>query len=586
MLQLLKNFAITKYCFLNSFPKILVRSSILNSSNIRRVTTSCTNTNIVDPSTLEFTKRNETILKDLPKYYPSLSEFVCTDVSKCPSILSPEDFHNQYKDIKQDLSNEIVQVGGRIKKIRFSGKKMAFIQLIGGLNNTTLQIILNYRIINEHKSVAIETFHDYLHHFIKPGDYIMLKGFPGLSQREKTLSLKSIELPSFLSIRQLPLPPQLNDKAKIKTNRVVQYLINRTGDRFLPDNDIILLRSKVYRIIRDYLNDKKFIEVETPILNGNSNGANAKPFITKLNALSSDKLNNQVNLELRIAPELWLKRLIIGGYERVYELGKVFRNESVDSTHNPEFTTLETYGSFMTMEDLILLSEELFRKIIMAVNTDTSIELRNILSVNNWKFKRVEFIPTLSKELNVPLQELRERIESLESKDLEIQKNSIKYLETFLPSSNCSSSSPQQVLDKLCGEYIEKKYCNDLHPAIIYHHPKIMSPLAKNNYKDNNLTSKRFEIFIRGKEFLNAYEEENCPQEQLTKFINQQLQKTKYGDLESLKVDLFYVEAMKWGMPPTGGLGLGIDRLLMLLSGSKRIEEVLSFGTVDDVLRQ
>lgn len=321
------------------------------------------------------------------------------------------------------------------------------------------------------------------------------------------------------------------------------------------------------------------MEVETPMLSSKSNGANAMPFQTKLNF-------NDTALELRIAPELWLKRLIISGLDGVFEIGKVFRNEGVDSTHNPEFTIMECYQTYMTMEDLITFSEELFRYILTRLINNTNQgavkELYDVLAANEWRFKRAEFLPTLSKEIGVDLANVDlNGVDSL----MKIVPESVKRelftsVELAKPSEHLS---PQKILDKVCGKYIEDIHCQSLLPTIIYHHPVVMSPLSKINSHNSDITQ-RFEIFIQGQEYINAYEEENCPQIQLQKFEAQN--KYKKSDSESLNVDYQYVETMKSGMPPTGGLGLGVDRLCMLLLGKTRIEQVLAFGSLDDVNAQ
>ena len=272
-----------------------------------------------------------------------------------------------------------------------------------------------------------------------------------------------------------------------------------------------------------------------------------------------------------------MKRLVVGGLDKVYEIGKVFRNEGVDAVHNPEFTTLEFYKSFTSMEQLIALSEQLLKSILLDLRPLHSNEIIEALIAElqqtEWKFNRVEFIPTLSQELNFDLKTIDlndpSALYAILPKDLGLPPN----------------LSPQQILNKLASIYIEERYCNSLLPTLIYHHPAVMSPLAKTHPQDPTVT-KRFEIFIRGREYINAYEEENCPQLQLAKFQQQNMANQLYKDKESLSVDQKYVDAMKWGMPPVGGFGLGIDRLCMLLLNKDRLEEVLSFGCLDDVNRQ
>lgn len=508
------------------------------------------------PQVLEFTKRNEKVIQNLPYFYPSLSNL------PNPTI-SISKFNEKYKSLNEDLSDARHIINGKIKSIRIIGKNMCFINLVTG-DGHTLQSILNYNLMKRKNDLKFELtngkFQDFLK-FLKNGDFIQVNGFPGLSLNEKTLSLKCLKLPQILSISQFPLPPKLTDPIKRKQNHVVDYLVN--------GREMLIYRHKILKTIREFLDSLDFIEVETPILSNKSNGANAQPFITISKDLGA-------SLELRVSPELWLKRLNIGGIDKVYEIGKVFRNESIDSTHNPEFTSLEFYQTYTSMEEMIKLSERLIKYICSNVDTPLSKKLLNEIECNNGVFNRIEFLPTLSKELNIDFS-------SLDLNDSDRMLKCLKNQGVILPS---SISSPQQILNKLCGDYIEDKYCQSLLPCLIYHHPTVMSPLAKGNPDDNMQTTKRFEIFIQGKEYINAYEEENCPQLQLEKFINQQLSKKKYNDKESLEVDHQYVNAMKWGMPPIAGFGLGVDRLCMLLLGKERIEDVLSFGSIDDVNRQ
>lgn len=516
----------------------------------------------IDASKLEFTKRNEIIQNNLSHYYPSLSTI---EIDKSYKHITLDRFHTTFDNNENqsiDDSSKLFYVNGRIRNIRFSGKKICFIDLYNQRTSSSIQLIINYNQIPENSQTV---FQDTLQ-LLKVGDYIQSYGYPGLSQsKQKTLSLKCTELPKILSPAQLPLPPRLNDITKIKNNRVVDYQVNGV--------ETLLLRHSIVKSLREFLNSHGFIEVETPILSSRSNGAAAEPFVTSSKSLQS---KDSKMLELRVAPELWLKRLIVGGLDKVYEIGKVFRNEGIDATHNPEFTTLEFYQSFTSMEQLIQSSEELFKHILTNLRNnhtnDTIEELYTELENADWKFKRVEFLPTLSKELGVDLSAI----------DL----NDPEELYRVIPDEDFPKNlSPQQILNKLCSQYIESRHCNNILPTLIYHHPTVMSPLAKTNPLDPT-TTKRFEVFIKGQEYINAYEEENCPQLQLSKFEQQQLADETYGDKESLTVDYNYVEAMKWGMPPIGGFGLGVDRICMLLLNKNRIEDVLTFGCIDDVNRQ
>ncbi|GMM53843.1 lysine--tRNA ligase [Maudiozyma humilis] len=527
----------------------------------------------VSTAKLQTKERQEAIVSNISKFYPSMSALPGN-----PSAykrISIGQFLETYaagpQVLQSDLPDVPILLNGRIANIRTAGKKMCFIDLVNSETGQKVQVIVNYNKLHEAMRPEQQQYISDVG-FLRKGDYIQVRGHPGVSENaQRTVSLKCKEVPIMLSPIQQPLPNGLVDNTKINKNRVLDYQVNGVRD--------LVLRSQVIALTRQFLTEQRYMEVETPMLSSKSNGANAMPFQTKLNF-------NDTALELRISPELWLKRLIISGLDRVFEIGKVFRNEGVDSTHNPEFTMMECYQTYMTMEDLILFSENLFKFILTHMVQHTGEgpvrELYNVLAANDWKFKRVEFLPALSEGMNVDFSKVNlTNVDSL----MAVIPDSIKQelfsgLELSAPNQHLS---PQKVLDKLCGKYIEDVHCQSLLPTIILHHPVVMSPLSKVNSDDSTITQ-RFEVFINGQEYINAYEEENCPQVQLEKFEAQN--KYKESDNESLNVDYQYVETMKSGMPPTGGLGLGIDRLCMLLLGKTRIEQVLAFGSLDDVNAQ
>ncbi|SCV05463.1 LANO_0H08042g1_1 [Lachancea nothofagi CBS 11611] len=510
---------------------------------------------ITDAQVLDFTRRNGIISKNTSLFYPSLSQLAAATTSVA-------EFKHKYAHLQQDDPNSIETLRARINSIRVAGKNMCFLDVTHG--KSPMQLILNYSVMKTHApDVSLPTKDQFFQHIqnLKPGDHIQVCGFPGFSQREHTFSLKCTQLTTILAPAMHALPPKLSDTTKRNQNRVLDYLVN--------GHDSLIIRHKVISAIREFLNMRAFIEVETPILSPKANGAAAEPFSTYAQATDT-------SLELRVAPELWLKRLIIGGMDRVYEVGKVFRNEGVDATHNAEFTTLEFYQSYASMEALIELSEKLYIHVLDRVDTPRAKELKEALLENGGKFNRIEFLPTLVKEASLDLSNI----------DLNSSEHIRKAMASKGINMEVDGKSPQQTMNMLCAAFIEEKYCMGIVPTLIYHHPAAMSPLAKGNPMDNALTAKRFEVFIGGKEYINAYEEENCPESQLQKFELQQGAHDKYGDKESLAIDHSYIEAMKWGMPPIGGFGLGIDRLCMLLTENTRIERVLSFGTIDDIGRQ
>lgn len=524
------------------------------------------NAEAVNTSILDFSNRIKRLSElELRSQYPSMSHLKRANVCRGP------EFRKRYNGITDD-SRDSIALLGRIVNIRYSGKGLAFFDLLTGPSNQDLvQVIANY---SQFKGAPdLEHFSERIR-FYKKGDYVLFEGNAGLSQsRHKTLSLKCSDFPIMLSLAQWALPPKLANSTKQKHNRTLDYQVNGL--------DSILLRSIVLKQMRKFLESRGFTEVETPILSSKCNGAAAEPFVT-----TSRHWENP--LSLRVAPELWLKRLIIGGLDRVYEIGRVFRNEGIDATHNPEFTTLEFYQRYLSMSELIEMSEDMFRDILQSVVEAVdkrqisvpaqTLEMYELLRSQGFKFKTVEFLPTLSQEIGCNLDEI----------DLSCPQAILSAIpakaQSQLELNN--TQSPAQILDKLCGYYIESRHCQGLLPTVIYHFPTALSPLAKTDMENPKIT-KRFEIFIKGQEYINAYEEENCPQEQLEKFRSQQSLRKDYGDTETLaSIDLEYIDSMKWGMPPTGGFGLGIDRLCMLLMGQTRIEKALTFGTLDDVNRQ
>jgi len=311
-----------------------------------------------------------------------------------------------------------------------------------------------------------------------------------------------------------------------------------------------------------------FLEVQTPIIADKAGGAVARPFTT-VSTEFSDK-----QLALRIAPEIWLKRLILGGMERVFEIGPAFRNEGLDATHNPEFTTCEFYKSFADLEDLIEMTENLVSGLADRVKELRAFPLKALpepdASLSGTPFRRLQFIPTIEAALGEKLPDLSaddatERVLELFAKHNIIQP---------------SSATLPRLLDKLSSIYIES-YCNE--PTFITYHPSCMAPLSKSfiDPATKQEVSARAELFIHHNEIANMYEEENSPFEQRKKFIQQ----VKWKDNEyTASIDESYLEALQWGLPPTGGWGCGIDRLCMLFSGVTRISDVLSFGSLRNVV--
>jgi len=393
--------------------------------------------------------------------------------------------------------------------------------------------------------------------------HIAVTGCPSRSGRGQ-LSVRATDTPTIMSPTLAKLPTELEDRETRIRNRHVDLLVNRKVV------DTLRARSHIIRYLRDFLLKDDFLEVQTPIIADKAGGAVAKPFTTIATEFSDKQL------ALRIAPEIWLKRMILGGMDRVFEIGPAFRNEGLDATHNPEFTTCEFYKSYANLEDLILMTEEFVSGLaehISSLRQSTLIGLPEIdTAIFKAPFKRIEFIPAIEAALG-------ESLPDLQAEDADAQILSLFEKHDLAPP---ASPTLPRLLDRLAAFYIEP-HCNS--PTFITHHPACMAPLSKSflcEYPSSTqLVSARAELFIHHKEVANMYEEENSPFEQRRKFEDQ----IRWKDAENgAHVDESYLRAMEYALPPTGGWGCGIDRLCMLLSGATRISDVLSFGSLRNVV--
>ena len=315
-------------------------------------------------------------------------------------------------------------------------------------------------------------------------------------------------------------------------------------------------RSKIIRTIRNILDEKGYLEVETPILNTISGGATARPFITHHNALD-------IPMYLRIALELNLKRLIVGGMDKVYEMGRVFRNEGMDIRHNPEFTSIELYSAYENYHDMMDITEEIFKKCAMKVCGTTKITYQgqDIDLTPGWK--RITMIDSIKEACGVDFNEIttdEEAVALAKERGIEIPD---------------PTKETGNIISLFFDEYVEKTI---VQPTFVYDYPVEISPLAKKSPKDPRLTE-RFEIFIDGREYGNAFSELNDPIDQYERFKDE-IAARENGDDEAGMMDEDYINALEYGMAPTGGLGIGIDRLVMLLTDSASIRDVLLFPTM------
>ena len=366
------------------------------------------------------------------------------------------------------------------------------------------------------------------------------------------LTIKATHI-THLSKALRPLPEKfhgLTDVETIYRKRYLDLISNRESfERFVT-------RSKIISEIRRYLDGLGFLEVETPVLHNEAGGAAARPFITHHNAQDMDMV-------LRIALELHLKRLIVGGMEKVYEIGRVFRNEGMDVTHNPEFTMIELYEAYADFKDIMDITEGIIQHASKAVNGDGPISYQGTEIAIDQPFKRVHMVDAIKEVTGVDFWKemtLEEAQAIAKEKNVPVEKH---------------FTSVGHIINAFFEEFVEETL---IQPTFVYGHPVEVSPLAKKNAENPRFTD-RFELFIMTKEYGNAYSELNDPIDQLSRFEAQAKAK-ELGDDEATGIDYDYVEALEYGMPPTGGLGIGIDRLVMLLTDTTTIRDVLLFPTM------
>lgn len=517
---------------------------------------------------LDFANRKKTLLESDRTLYPLLGTTRRVDAQ---AVRIPE-FRNQWEPqaVYEQPSDTTVTVQGRVRTIRKSGKGLIFLDVIQDL--TKLQVVVN-------KTKAGLSDEDFIneHSFLRRGDIVSVSGQPWRTKSGE-LSLLADSTVKLLAPCFHPIPTNLQNSTTRSHNRVVDLAANKES------RDVLRVRSLVIKYIRSFFDERGFMEVQTPILADKASGATANPFVTKSRALSHD--GKERELALRIAPELWLKRLVVGGFDKVYEIGQSFRNEGIDASHNPEFTTCEFYESYATLEDLMNTTQHLLRGVVEAVRAqhsqdflleDGTSRLDKLAQEFSCDFQVLDFVKEIEKSTGVGLPNLDK---------LSDVNTLVDYFEAIglkRPTAASVSGSEEKgmtaakLLDKLAEIYLEPQ-CR-AQPTFIVNHPVPMSPLAK----ASGPLSRRFELFIHGREYVNAYEEENSPFEQEAKFLSQLRDREELNDEESQVPDEGFVEALEWGLPPTGGFGLGVDRLVMLLTGAARIEQVLTFGGVKAV---
>lgn len=449
-----------------------------------------------------------------------------------------------------ELEGKDVTVAGRIMALRKMGKASFFhIQDMGG----RIQIYIRRDDVGENAYTHFK--------LMDIGDFVGIKGFLFTTKMgEKTIHAKEFTVLA-KSIRPLPVVKEkdgetfdaFEDKELRYRNRHLDLIVN-------PDvKNVFIKRAKIIAEIRNYLDGFGFLEVETPVLQPLYGGANARPFTTHHNTLDQ-------KLYLRIADELYLKRLIIGGFDRVYELSKDFRNEGMDRNHNPEFTMLEFYWAYADYEDNMKLVEDMFRKAAEAVDATKVTWYGNEIDLKK-PFARKPILELLKEATGQDLESVTEdEMKTLcKSHNIEVEDH----------------ANYGQMLDGLMSELVEPKI---IQPTFVTDYPKAISPLAKAHRNGDTNLVERYELFIGGAEFANSFTELNDPIDQRERLEAQALLKEQ-GDEEAQPVDENFIQAMECGMPPTGGVGIGIDRLTMLLTEQDSIKDVILFPamrTVDE----
>ena len=444
-------------------------------------------------------------------------------------------------DNYEELEGKEVVVAGRLMAKRIMGKaSFCHVQDSEGK-------IQSYVSINDLGEESYKAF--------KEDDIGDIIGITGFVFKTKTgeISIHAKEV-TLLSKSLRPLPEKfhgLKDTDLRYRQRYVDLIVN-------PEvKDTFRKRTEIIKEMRRILDEKEYIEVETPILNTIAGGASARPFITHHNSLDID-------MYLRIATELYLKRLIVGGFDRVYEIGRIFRNEGMDLKHNPEFTSIELYQAYADLEDMMNITEELVTKIAMKVLGKTKITYQGQeidLTPGNWR--RITMIDAVKEATGVDFHTINTDEEAMRAaKEAGVPVDPIK-------------TTRGDIIAAFFDEKVEETL---IQPTFIYEYPIENSPLAKKMENDERMTQ-RFELFIGGREYANAFAELNDPIDQYERFLAQVKQR-EAGDDEANMMDTDFVTALEYGMPPTGGMGMGIDRLVMLLTDEASIRDVLLFPTM------
>lgn len=461
------------------------------------------------------------------------------------TLYNRENTAGEIKDNYESFEGKMVSVAGRLMSKRVMGK-MSFADLTDRTGKIQLCV--------KRDELGDDNYKIYKKYDI--GDIVGVIGEVFTTQKgEISIRAKEVKLLS-KSLRPLP------EKYHGLTNTDLRYRQRYVDLIMNPDvRRTFELRSKIISAVRSFLDGRGFMEVETPILNTIPGGAAARPFITHHNTLDID-------MYMRIAPELYLKRLIVGGFEKVYEMGRLFRNEGMDVKHNPEFTSVEVYEAYTNYEGMMELTEELFNYVAESVLGTTKITYQGEEIDLGKPWARMTMLEAVKKYSGADFSETSSAEEARElAKSIGIEFDE-----------DMENLSRGEIISLAFEEKVEEQL---VQPTFIYEYPVEISPLAK-RYADNPDFTERFEIFITRREFGNAFSELNDPIDQKERFIKQ-VEKREQGDDEANMMDEDYVTALEYGLPPTGGLGIGIDRLVMLLTDSSSIRDVLLFPTMKPI---
>lgn len=439
----------------------------------------------------------------------------------------------------EQYEEQEVNIAGRIMAKRGQGK-VSFYDVLDSTGR--IQLFIKCDVVGEDRYEEIKSY--------DIGDVI---GINGVVFRTKMGQISIRTQAVTLLTKSLKVLPEkfhgLKDPDLRYRQRYIDLLVNPQV------KEIFLLRYNVIKYIREFMDNRGFIEVETPVLSTLAGGANARPFTTHHNTLD-------IPMYMRIALELPLKRLIVGGFDKVYELGRVFRNEGMDATHNPEFTMMESYEAYVDYKSVMLMIEELFTFVAIKVTGSTTIEYQGKIIELKAPFAKAKMTDLIKEYTGVDFDifnKLSEAVEAAKKLHVNVE----------------SGWGIGKIIEEVFNEYVEDKL---IQPTFVTHHPVEISPLAKKDALDPRYTE-RFELFINGKEFSNGFSELNDPFDQKERFLAQ-LAKKEQGDEETHPYDKDFINALEVGLPPTGGVGVGIDRLVMLLSDQDSIRDVILFPTM------